>query len=152
MQYRKLEKNEWTDAMALCWRTFLKFDAKDYEPKGVTSFYRFVIDSDLEKMFLLGEYKAFGAFDKGEIIGFIGMRNGNFLSLLFVDEAYHHKGVGTALVGILVEYLRQQKKKDRLLVYSSPYAKEFYHHIGFRDTKDTQKDNGMIYTPMELLL
>lgn len=152
MLYRKLEKNEWTEAMALCWRTFLKFDSPDYEPEGVKAFYRFVVDTDLEKMFLLGEYKAFGAFDDDKIVGFIGMRNGNFLSLLFVDETYHHRGIGTNLVGMLVEYLKAQHKKNSLIVYSSPYAVDFYHHIGFCDTGAKTKENGMYYTPMELML
>jgi len=152
MQIRNLKPQEWSDGMALAWRTFLKFESAEYDPEGVRSFYRFVIDEDLEKMFLIGEYKAIGAFDGDEIVGIIGLRNSNFLSILFVDERYHRRGIATALVQTLADYVRSQGRKTRLLVFSSPYAVGFYHKIGFTDMGPVQKDHGMIYTPMEFKL
>ena len=36
--------DEWETAMALAWKTFLKFEAKDYTPEGVRNFEDFVTD------------------------------------------------------------------------------------------------------------
>lgn len=150
MEIRKIKAEEWTDAMALAWRTFLQFEAGEYDAEGVKNFYKLVTSTELEKMFLVGEYKAIGAFDKGNIVGIIGARNTNFLSILFVDEKYHRRGIGTELVGALVDYLQENTAEKKLLVFAAPYAKEFYHHIGFEDIDELQRKNGIIYTPMVL--
>ena len=147
---RPLKKNEWTDAMALSWRTFLKFEAGDYEPEGVSSFYRFVTDRDLEKMFLIGEYKAFGAFDGDAIVGVAGVRSINFLSILFVDEHYHRKGIATSLVGAAAEYICDEMKRDEMKVYAAPYALGFYERLGFYPTGPEKREAGMRFVPMTL--
>jgi len=152
MVIRRLKNNEWTDAMALAWRTFLRYDAPDYEPEGVKSFYEFITDADLEKMFNVGEYIAFGAFDDGEIVGVAGMRAGNFLSLLFVEHVYQKRGIGMQLVGAVADYVRECNHRDSILVYSSPYARDFYLHIGFVENGGLKKDSGMYYYPMRLSL
>lgn len=150
MTIRELKKSEWTDAMALCWKTFLKFEAEEYGKEGVQNFYRFVTSYELEAMFLNREYIAFGAFDGDTIVGFIGLRNGTYLSLLFVDESYHHRGIATALVAQLIAYLQEIFVRGTMTVHSSPYAREFYHHLGFRDIGSERRENGIVYIPMEI--
>lgn len=152
MVIRRLKKNEWRDAMALAWRTFLRHVAPDYDEEGVRSFYEFVTDVDLETMFMVGEYIAFGAFDDGELVGMSGMRGGNFLSLLFVDNEYHRKGVGTQLLGAVADHVRENNHKRDLIVYSSPYAVDFYHRMGFVDTGAPKRESGMLVYPMRLIL
>jgi len=148
MVIRDIIKEEWTEAMALAWRTFLKFEANEYEPEGVKSFFRFITNSELEKMFLIGEYKVFGAFDGEKMIGVLGARGVTHISLLFVDEEYHHQGIATRLVERFIDSLLQEGRKGYITVNSSPYAVGFYHQIGFTDTNETQKSEGIIYTPM----
>lgn len=148
MNIRAIVKEEWTEAMALTWRTFLKFEANEYEPEGVKSFFKFITNSELEKMFLIGEYKVFGAFEKGKIVGIIGARGITHISLLFVDEEYHHQGIATKLVDTFIKSLQEEGRKGHITVNSSPYAVGFYHHIGFVDTNEAQKSEGIIYTPM----
>ncbi len=147
---RPLKKDEWTDAMALSWRTFLKFEAPDYEPEGVSSFYRFVTDRDLEKMFLVGEYKAFGAFDGEKLVGVAGIRSINFLSILFVDEAYHRRGIATALVEAAAEYICDERNRNEMKVYAAPYALGFYKRLGFYPTGEEKHEAGMRFVPMSL--
>ena len=79
--------------MAVAWKTFLKFEAEDYTKEGVRSFFDFITDSVLYRMFLNGIYHMFVAEDKGKIIGIITLRNDTHVSLLFVDEAYQRQGV-----------------------------------------------------------
>jgi GNAT superfamily N-acetyltransferase len=152
MEIRALRNEEWTPAMALAWKTFLKFDAPLCQPEGVSSFYRFVTDETLEKMFLAGEYKAFGAFDGDEIVGVSGVRSGNFLSILFVDERYHRQGIATELVEIAAGYIRDVNKKKSVTVYAATGAIPFYLRVGFVQTEPMRQEAGMLFTPMRLEL
>ncbi len=146
-EIRRARPDEWEDAMALAWRTFKKFEAEEYSPEGVKNFLDFISDNALRKMFLIEEYHLWVALDGNQIIGLISLRSGKLISLLFVDEKYHHQGVGRALMEALWDYLRQ-KKVPVCFVRSSPYAVGFYHKLGFRDIEEEKVEAGMRITPM----
>lgn len=149
---RKARTEDWENAMELAFRTFLKYEAMEYGPEGIRNFAEFVTDQSLKRMFLNGSYLLFIAVVGEQIIGLISMRSGNHISLLFVDEEYHRRGVGTALVRCLQSYMLHHTGYEKLTVNAAPYGIPFYHRIGFRDTgMETQKD-GIIYTPMEFYL
>ena len=151
-QIRKAQKEDWEDAMELAFKTFLKYEGFEYGAEGIRNFAEFVTDESLKKMFLLGEYLLFVAVENQKIIGLISLRSGNHISLLFVDEEYHRKGVGSALIKSLQEYLLQNTKYNRITVFAAPYGVPFYHKIGFRDIGEETKKDGIIFTPMEFYL
>ena len=149
---RRAVAEDWDNAMELAFRVFLKYEAEEYGPEGTRNFAQFLTDEDLKKMFLAGEYLLFVAETEGKLVGLISLRSKNHISLLFVDEKYHRKGIGTALVKHLQEYMLQNTKQQKLTVFASPYGVPFYHKTGFADIgKETHKD-GIIYTPMEFYL
>ncbi|MCR5526270.1 MAG: GNAT family N-acetyltransferase [Lachnospiraceae bacterium] len=149
---RRIKEKEWGDAMKLVWSVFLAFNAEGYTPEGVDNFYKFITDDVLYMMFKQGEYVVFGCFDDDEIIGVISVRGKNHISLLFVDGEYHHQGIAKRLVRELCNYLIEEGGQFYTTVNSSPYAVDFYHKVGFKDTGKTQKANGIIYTPMRFWL
>lgn len=151
-QIRSAYRNEWQDAMALAWKTFLRFEADVYTSEGVKNFYNFITDSTLYRMFVMGAYQLFVALDCNKIIGMITLRNSTHISLLFVDERYHRQGIGRSLIKYLTEYLLSEVGAYKVTVNSSPYGVEFYHKLGFRDTCSEEKKDGIIYTPMEFIL
>lgn len=151
-QVRKAQPADWENAMELAFRTFLKYEAKEYGPEGIRNFVEFVTDESLKKMFLQGNYLMFVAVEGEKIIGLISLRSGNHISLLFVDDKYHRRGVGTALVKYLQSYMLFYTKQERLTVNAAPYGIPFYHRIGFKDTGLETKKDGIIYTPMEFYL
>lgn len=151
-QVRKAQPDDWENAMELAFRTFLKYEAKEYGPEGIRNFAEFVTDESLKKMFLQGNYLMFVAVEGEKIIGLISLRSGNHISLLFVDDKYHRRGVGTALVKYLQSYMLFYTKQERLTVNAAPYGIPFYHRIGFKDTGLETKKDGIIYTPMEFYL
>ena len=65
-QIRNIRTEEWEDAMALVWRTFLKYEACDYEEEGVRSFLDFITDERLKKLHMIGEYPVMAAFLRSE--------------------------------------------------------------------------------------
>lgn len=140
---------DWHDAMQLAWRTFLRFEAQDYTPEGIRNFSDFVTDKILYQMFLNGDYIMFVAVDGTKLIGMITLRSHTHISLLFVDEQYHRKGVGRALMERLCKFLKDEKYEDHVTVNAAPYGVEFYHRLGFVDTEDAVTRDGITYTPME---
>lgn len=151
-QIRNAYRDEWEDAMSLAWRTFLRFEADVYSPEGVKNFENFITDSTLYRMFVVGSYQLFVALDGKKIVGMLTLRDGTHISLLFVDERYHRKGIGRALMQYLSNYLLTEVQASRVTVNSSPYGVEFYHRLGFHDLRPQEKKDGIIYTPMEFVL
>ena len=144
---RSATKDEWKDAMALAWRSFKKFVADDYTDAGVKEFYDFISDNGIYKMFLIGEYRLWVAELDGEIVGMISVRAKRHISLLFVDEKHMRKGIGRDLVYAASEYMLENGE-NYATVNASPYGVNFYHAIGFKDTREEYVDSGMRITPM----
>lgn len=151
-EIRSAYRGEWQDAMALAWKTFLKFEACDYTEEGVKSFQEFITDNTIYRMFLVGSYELFVAMEGLRMIGMITVRYGNHISLLFVDEKYHRRGVGKALITYLCNYLMTEAGTSRITVNASPYGLGFYHRLGFRDIGLETEQDGVRYTPMEFIL
>lgn len=141
--------SEWQDAINLAWKTFLRFEAGDYSQQGVESFKDFITDSTLYKQFRSGSYQLMVALDEEKIVGIISLRNNSHISLLFVEENYHRKGIGRRLIQELGKYLTTEEGITRMTVNAAPYAIGFYHRVGFMDTDMEQENDGIRYTPME---
>jgi ribosomal protein S18 acetylase RimI-like enzyme len=147
---RPAYREEWDDAMALAWRTFMKFEAHDYTNEGIESFQNFITDTMLYKMFLLGSYQLFVACVDKQVVGMITLRDETHISLLFVDEFYHRRGIGRHLLEYVSEYVKTEEGHRILTVNSAPYATGFYHRLGFVDTGLLQMNDGIYFTPMEM--
>ncbi|MDE7000676.1 MAG: GNAT family N-acetyltransferase [Lachnospiraceae bacterium] len=146
---RPAYRDEWDDAMALAWRTFMQFEARDFTPEGVESFQDFITDTVLYKMFVLGSYQLFGAYDNSRMIGMLSLRGETHISLLFVDEQYHRMGIGRGLIEYVSEYVQTEEGHGSITVNAAPYATGFYHRVGFVDTDVEQACDGIRYTPMK---
>ncbi len=141
------DESDWEEAMDLAWHTFLKFEAADYGREGTRNFLNFISGDLIYNMFLNGEYLVAVAKDRGKIIGVGTVRNGHHISLLFVDEAYHRQGIGTAILS----FLQQEISKNGSMIMSvnaAPYGVPFYQKIGFKATADLQTTDGIQYVPM----
>ena len=149
---RPARSDEWETAMELAYRIFLKYEAKEYGPEGIRNFAEFVTDEMLKRLFLQGKYLLFVAVKEDKMIGLISLRSGNHISLLFVDNEYHRKGVGKALIKYLQEYMLANTGYEKMTVNAAPYGVPFYHAVGFMDTGVETRKEGIIYTPMEFYL
>lgn len=151
-EIRPIYDAEWDDAMRLCWDTFLLYEAPEYSKEGIQNFKNFVNDPILKQLFLEGKYRVLAAFDKGFMVGIIGLRNESHISLLFVDRDYHRKGIATKLIDSMSKIVKKEYKKKEMTVNSSPYAVNFYHKYGFFDEAKETITDGIRYTPMRILL
>ncbi len=147
-EIRPLYQDEWADAIQLAWDTFLLFEAPEYSPKGIQNFHDFIKDPALKRMFIKGQYQAFGAFNGRTMIGILSVRNKSHISLLFVDQEYHHQGIASSLLKRLFLYARREMGIYEMTVNASPYATGFYHKLGFIDLGEEITTDGIRYTPM----
>ncbi|MBQ8527344.1 MAG: GNAT family N-acetyltransferase [Lachnospiraceae bacterium] len=149
IEIRYLRPEEWDDAMALAWKIFLRFEAGEYTEEGIRGFLDLISDERLKRLFEFGEYPVYAAFDGQKMIGMISLRNINHISLLFVSDDYHRRGIGKSLIEAMKKHVRRDGRKDTVTVNAAPFAVEFYHAVGFIDTGDETTQNGIIFTPME---
>lgn len=149
---RWAQQSEWVETMNMIWKTFLKYEGTDYTEEGIRSFYEFITDVDLYQAFLQGKYQMLIALDGNKVIGAGTLRNVNHLSLLFVDENYHHQGVGSALLNGLSQYLKAEAGERYMSLKASPYAVEFYKKLGFRQVRPEEVYSGIRVTSMEKFL
>lgn len=148
-EIRWAKAEEWTPAMTMIWKTFMKFEGNDYTEEGIQNFFDFITDDDLYKAFLKGNYQLMVALDKDRIVGAGSIRNCNHLSLLFVDEEYHHRGIGASLMNQLCEYLQMEEGERYMSLKAAPYAVNFYRKLGFRAVAPEEEYSGIRVTPME---
>lgn len=145
---RPIREDEWELGIQLAWDTFLIFEAPEYSAKGIQNFRDFVRDPQLKQKYINGEYPMYGAFIDKEMIGVLGVRNTDHISLLFVDAKYHNCGVASALVRNIFAIARERYRLEQMTVNSSPYAVEFYHKMGFEDLSNEIVTDGIRFTPM----
>ena len=169
--------------MAFAWTVFSEFEAPIYSKRGAESFMEFISDARLKSMFLHGKYPLFLAVEKkpavenaeqgfemrtgGEkIVGIITLRQYNFISLLFVDGRYQHRGIGEALINRACEYVRTDTEEARIdrnkeeeyryeresggfvTVFAALNAVGFYEKLGFYRTGHEGENDGISYIPM----
>ncbi len=151
-QIRWAGVEDWTPAMNMIWKTFLKFEGDVYSPEGVRNFLDFITDEDLFHSFVQGKYLLMVAVDKEQIVGAASVRDGNHLSLLFVDERYHKQGVARRLMNCFCNFLKNEAGEQCMTLKSSPYAVGFYERIGFKATGPEEHYAGIRVTPMEKVL
>ena len=150
--FRWAAESDWKPAMMMVWNTFMKFESPDYSQQGIKEFFEFITDDDIYKAFLKGSYRMMVATDGDRIIGVGSLRNMNILSLLFVDEEYHRQGVGSILLELLGDYVKEKKGETLFKVNAAPYAVKFYEKLGFAATGSEQEKCGIRITPMEKVL
>ncbi len=146
---RKAVMADWEETMAMTWKTFLKFEAKDYGVEGVNNFRQFISDPMLRRMFLIGTYHMYVATHQEKIIGMVSLRDKNHISLLFVDEAYHKMGIGRRLIDTIGAFSKEEYGKEEITVNAAPYGFGFYKKLGFCSISPLMTNGGITYTSMK---
>lgn len=137
---RRLTYEEIPQALELCWRVFLEFEAPEYSPEGIAAFRASLDDKERNRKMVF-----YGAFDGDALVGVLSMREPQHISGFFVDAAYHRRGIGRRLL----EAMRRDYTRQVFTVNSSPYAVEVYRHLEFVPTSGEQTVDGLRFTPMQ---
>lgn len=140
-------------ALTLSRRVFNRFQREDYGILGTIEFYRYTDYNSIKNKILYDDFIIFGFYLIDELIGIIAIRNRKHISLLFVDEAYQHIGVGRILVNYSRAYCQKNSIIRCLSVNSSMYAIEFYKRLGFSIKNNIIREkNGIKYIVMTCII
>lgn len=138
---------EWEAAMELAWRTFLIFEGPEYSQEGIDNFLKFISEERLFQMFLNGDFKLAVAKKDEMIVGVGALRAVSHVSLLFVDKDMHHMGIGRKLLAFLQEDL-EKSGSPKMTVHASLYGVPFYKRVGFIESGEVKREDGIEYQPM----
>jgi len=103
--------------------------------------------SDLETTLDELSYASIKATKDGKLVGFGSLRNGNYLTHLFVSTAAQGIGLGSRLLHILLSL----SDANQVTLRSSPNAVGFYSRNGFKATGEESETNGIRFVPMALM-
>ena len=152
---RKITSDEVKSAMDLVLEVFMQFEAPDYDPSGVDTFKKDIVENPeyLENA-RRGVCPIYAAFDGDKMVALMGMRsNKKHINLVFTKKEYHRKGIAKAIFNYLLnDVLEENPTLDELTLNSSPYGLPFYLAIGFVPLSEEQEINGIRFTPMKYVI
>ncbi|TXZ07459.1 GNAT family N-acetyltransferase [Vibrio mimicus] len=102
---------------------------------------------DLRAVFDGEKFLALKAVLGGKLLGFGVLRDGNYLTHLFVSNEVQGTGLGRDLLN----HLLASTKANEISLRSSVNAVGFYGHNGFVATGDEAEFNGIRFVPMSLV-
>lgn len=141
MEIKPIAQDELAAVQKLVTEVFMEFEAPDYTRQGVQTFF----DTALYNPEFMQSLDILGAFSSGTLVGILATRDsGKHIALFFVDGKHHRKGIGKQLFQTLLTF----SSAGEISVNSSPYAKEAYHRLGFRDTGAEKTISGIRFIPM----
>ena len=102
---------------------------------------------DLVTTFDEDKFLSIKAVSKGKLLGFAALRDGNYLTHLFVSHSSQGSGLGRQLLGFLLDATDAKEVSLR----SSINAVGFYKHNGFVATGEEAEFNGIRFVPMSFI-
>ena len=102
---------------------------------------------DLVTTFDEARFLSIKAVSDGELLGFAALRDGNYLTHLFVSQSSQGLGIGRELLHVLLNGTVAKEVSLR----SSVNAVGFYEHHGFVATGEEAEFNGIRFVPMTLV-
>jgi len=150
--YRQIKPEDEVEVCNLVARSFNEFIAPSFTEEGVEEFFKYANSRALKKRGESG-YLAMVAESEGKLAGIIELRGDNHISMLFVDKAFHRKGVAKELVRQALEEVSSNSGRPKdITVNSSSYAVAFYESLGFIQYENEKSIYGVIHIPMVLSL
>lgn len=138
---RRLDLSEYKDAASLSLEIYLQTGEEDFDEQGLETFKSFVNDEAMINSLVI-----YGAFDEARLVGVMAVKDeGKHISLFFIREEYHRKGIGRRLFDAFIE----ETSVPEMTVNSSTYAVPFYKSLGFEQVQEPQITNGLKYVPMK---
>lgn len=142
---RQLRKGEEIEVCNLVARSFNEFIAPEFSEEGIQEFFKYSNPRDFKKRAESGYYSMV-AESQGKLFGVIELKGNNHISMLYVDKAFHKKGVAKELLRVALE--KFSSNKGDITVNSSRYAVPFYEKLGFIQFEEEKTIFGVIHIPM----
>lgn len=149
---RPMSPGEEIEVVNLVARSFNEFIAPDFPEEGIDEFFSYANPRALKKR-SEGSHFVLVAEDGDVIAGMIEIREMRHVSMLFVDKAFHRKGIGKELILAALERIESESRPPKkLTVHSSRFAVPFYESLGFVRSGEEKVIHGVVHIPMALAL
>jgi GNAT superfamily N-acetyltransferase len=149
---RHINPGEEVEVSNLVARSFNEFIAPDFPDEGIEEFFGYSNPRALVKR-SEGNHFVLVAEAEGSIAGMIEIRERKHISMLFVDKAFHRRGIAKGLLIAALDRIETGSRPPRkVTVHSSRFAVPFYESLGFVRTEEEKIIHGVIHIPMALVL
>jgi ribosomal protein S18 acetylase RimI-like enzyme len=149
VRYRRLRDSEVEEASKLARRVFDEFVAAQYSVEGQEEFHRYASPNAMRKRHRDGNL-GFAAERDGRLIGMLQLRDGEHITMLFVEGDSQRQGIGRSLIDAATEYVRTRQPPVRVLtVASTPNAIDAYQRMGFVPVGSEQVLKGIRFVSMK---
>jgi len=121
--------------------------APTLQEEGIKTFHSIASVNGLESR-MDTDNEMFVYEENGEPIGFLELKEGRHIAMLFVSPSAQKQGVGKSLVSAMLPYTRC----DAVTVSASITSVPAYLQYGFKCTGEASESAGLKYQPMEMKL
>jgi GNAT superfamily N-acetyltransferase len=131
-------------------KVYDEFVSIDYSEEGNQFFYDWINPAKISER-QKNQVNILVAVVENQIVGMIEIRENIYISLLFVDKAFHGKGIAKKLYHEALQMVFQRDPTiTKFYVHASPFSIPIYQKLGFKETDTMQENNGIKYLPMEM--
>ena len=149
---RQMKSTEEERVCDLIQRVFNEFVAIHYSQAGLQEFLRYIDPVLLAKRIQSNHFILLAELGE-ELAGMIEVRHWNHISLLFVDNRFHRRGIARELIGKALEISKCEcLELSDVTVKSSPNAVEAYEKLGFQVQGSERTEHGIRFVPMKMHL
>lgn len=149
---RHMDPGEEVEVSNLVARSFNEFISPDFPEEGIEEFFGYSNPRALVKR-SDGNHFVLVAETEGIIAGMIEIREMRHVSMLFVEKAFHRRGIAKGLLIAALDRIETESRPPKkVTVHSSRFAVPFYESLGFVRTEEEKIIHGVIHIPMALAL
>jgi GNAT superfamily N-acetyltransferase len=152
VEYREILPGEERLASELLVRTFQEFIGGNYPRSGVRAFLSYASPTAITRR-LEGDHRMLVATQGNKLVGVADIDDYRHIDLLFVDKAYHGKGVARGLINhIIDDALAAVPDIKEITADTSDYGRPVYEALGFESVGPEMIEHGRHFRRMRLKL
>jgi GNAT superfamily N-acetyltransferase len=147
MSTRKIDSSDLHCVSSICIDAFMGSVAPTLKEEGIKTFQNV---SSLEglKSRMGAENEMIVYENGGEVVGYIELKEGRHIAMLFVSPSFQKRGVGKSLISTILPYA----KSDVITVSASLTSIPAYLNFGFEYAGEVSESAGLTYQPMQIKL
>ena len=150
--YRQMRPGEEAMVSELMVRSFDEFIGASYPRAGVRDFLSYVSTPAIQER-LRRQHTILAALDGARIVGAVDIDDYRHIDLLFVEKAYHGKGIARELVQRCIELaLEARPALKEITADTSEYGRLAFEAMGFEPAGPQMVEHGRPFRRMRLKL
>jgi ribosomal protein S18 acetylase RimI-like enzyme len=147
MPTRKIVSKDLHCVSAVCIDAFMETVAPTLQEDGIKTFQSIASLEGLESR-MEADNEMLVYESNGEVVGYVELKEGRHIAMLFVSPSFQKRGVGKSLISKILPY----GKDDVITVSASLTSVPAYLNFGFECVGEVSESGGLTYQPMKIKL